>query len=194
MHCIVESKCDPMKGLMIVDVQQDFCPGGALATPYGDKVVPVINKLMPGFNLVIASRDWHPPGSVHFEKWPVHCVRNTPGAAYHPDLDTRKFDVELVKGTNDKDDGYSAFEATNIPLAETLRRKNVDELFVCGLTTEYCVKETVLAALREGFTTYLIEDATEAVLANPGDPKKAIEEMREAGAIIVKSTDERVGE
>jgi len=177
-----------MKALLIVDVQRDFCPGGALATPYGDKVVPVINKLMPQFPLVLASRDWHPPGSVHFEQWPVHCVRNTTGAEYHPDLETTSFDLELVKGTGDKDDGYSAFEATNLALAETLRQKQVDELFVCGLTTEYCVKETVLAALREGFTTYLIEDATEAVLANPEDPQKAIDEMRAGGAKILKST------
>ena len=183
-----------MKTLLVVDVQNDFCEGGALGAPGNDEVVPVINRILPHFDYVLASKDWHPENSVHFEKWPAHCVKNTEGAAFHPELNHREIHRVFLKGTEGKDDGYSAFEATNLSLAKTLREKNVDELFVCGLTTEYCVKETVLAALRQGFKTYLIEDATEAVLANPDDPDEAIEEMRRAGAIIVKSTDERVGD
>src|SRR5690606_19482878 len=109
------------KALLIVDVQNDFCPGGALAVKDGDKVVPVINGIIDKFDLVLASKDWHPVDSVHFEKWPVHCVQNTYGADFHPDLQTDKIDRVLLKGTQNKDDGYSAFEATNVSLADFLR-------------------------------------------------------------------------
>jgi len=176
-----------MKALLIVDVQRDFCPGGALAAPAGDKVVPVINKMLPAFDFIVASRDWHPPKSIHFEKWPVHCVRDTEGAKYHELLDLSRVDLELFKGTSDKDDGYSAFEATNVDLAGELRTRKVSAVYVCGLTTEYCVKETVLTSLDEGFKTYLIADATEAVLAQPDDPEKAIAQMEEAGASVITS-------
>ncbi len=175
-----------MKALLIVDVQNDFCPGGALGTPEGDKVVPVINKIIDKFDLVLASRDWHPEDSVHFEQWPPHCVRNTKGAEYHPDLYTNKFSQELYKGTGNKDDGYSAFEATNINLVDYLKEKKVNELYISGLTTEYCVKQTTLDALKHQFNTYLIVDAIEGVRANPEDPQKAINEMKEKG---VKLTD-----
>jgi nicotinamidase/pyrazinamidase len=171
-----------MKALLVVDVQNDFCPGGALGTPEGDKVVPVINKIMDKFDLVLASRDWHPEDSVHFNQWPPHCVRNTKGAEYHPDLNTNKFSQELFKGTGNKDDGYSAFEATNINLADYLKDKNVDELYISGLTTEYCVKQTTLDALKHQFNTYLVVDGIEGVRANPEDPQKAIDEMKEKGA------------
>ena len=175
------------KALLIVDVQNDFCPGGALAVKDGDKVVPVINGIIDKFDLVLASKDWHPVDSVHFEKWPVHCVQNTYGADFHPDLQTDKIDRVLLKGTQNKDDGYSAFEATNVSLADFLREEGVTDLYVCGLATDYCVKATALDACKLGFRTYVITDAVAAVNLNPGDDKKALEEISSQGCILVNS-------
>jgi nicotinamidase/pyrazinamidase len=177
------------KALLIVDVQNDFCPGGALAVKDGDKVVPVINGIIDKFDLVLASKDWHPVDSVHFEKWPVHCVQNTYGADFHPDLQTDKIDRVLLKGTQNKDDGYSAFEATNVSLADFLRGEGVTDLYVCGLATDYCVKATALDACKLGFRTYVITDAVAAVNLNPGDDKKALEEISSQGCILVNSNE-----
>lgn len=177
------------KTLLIVDVQNDFCPGGALAVKDGDKVVPVINGIIDKFDLVLASKDWHPVDSVHFEKWPVHCVQNTYGADFHPDLQTDKIDRVLLKGTQNKDDGYSAFEATNVSLADFLREEGVTDLYVCGLATDYCVKATALDACKLGFRTYVITDAVAAVNLNPGDDKKALEEISSQGCILVNSNE-----
>jgi nicotinamidase/pyrazinamidase len=176
-----------MKALFIVDVQNDFCPGGALPVPEGDQVVPVINRLMDHFPFVLASKDWHPSETVHFQKWPPHCVQGTPGAEFHPALRTDRIDQVFLKGTGNRDDGYSAFEATNENLAEYLRRHGVEELYVTGLATDYCVRATVLDALREGFRTYVVTDAVRAVNVSPGDGERALEEMRRAGAILVTS-------
>jgi nicotinamidase/pyrazinamidase len=176
-----------MKALVIVDVQNDFCPGGALAVSEGNKIIPVLNKLQHKFDLVIASRDWHPEDSIHFDNWPVHCVANTEGASYHPDLYTSGIDVHLYKGTGNKDDGYSAFEATNISLDDYLKEKGVTELYIGGLATDYCVKNTTLDAAKKNYSTYLIEDATKGVNINQGDVDKAIQEMKEAGAKIITS-------
>lgn len=176
-----------MKALLIVDLQNDFCPGGALPATEGDRIVPVINKLMDKFDVVVASRDWHPTDSVHFEKWPIHCVRETLGAEFHPDLDAGKIDKVFLKGTNDKDDGYSAFEATNENLADYLRKNKVDEVYVTGLVTEYCVKQTVLEALRQDFKTFLIEDAVQGIGAHPNDVPLAKAEMEKTGAVIIKA-------
>lgn len=170
-----------MKALLIVDVQNDFCPGGALAAPEGDKVIPVINRLMEHFNIIVASRDWHPKGSVHFNKWPVHCVEDSFGAAFHSDLNTKNIQQILLKGTRNRDDGYSAFEATNISLKEYLKQRNVDELYVAGLTTEYCVKESALDAVKSGFHTYVIRDAIQGVHLHEGDEEKALKEMELKG-------------
>ncbi len=170
-----------MKALLIVDVQNDFCPGGALGAPGTDEVVPVINRLQEQFDLVVASKDWHPEETVHFEKWPPHCIRETEGAAFHPDLQTQKIDTVFLKGTGNKDDGYSAFEATNEDLAGFLKSKGVDELYVAGLTTDYCVKHTALDAAKNGFRTIVVKDAIRPVNANPGDEDKALEEMEDAG-------------
>ncbi len=178
-----------MKALLIVDLQRDFCPNGALPAPEGDQIVPVINSLMDKFDYVLASKDWHPANTVHFEKWPVHCVRNTPGAEFHPDLDTTKLDVVLLKGTDNKDDGYSAFEATNENLAVYLRQKRISELYVAGLVTEYCVKQTVLDALRSGFKTFLIEDAVQGICKDENDVPMAIAEMKKAGASIINANE-----
>ncbi len=175
--------------LLIVDVQNDFCPGGALPTPQGDIVVPVINKLMDKFDLVIASRDWHPEDTIHFNRWPVHCVKESHGADFPVDLKKEKIIQIFEKGTGSKDDGYSAFEATNKNLAEYLKEKEVDELYIVGLTAEYCVKSTVLNALKYGFNTIVIKDAVEGIRQNEDDFDRAFEEMRNAGATIITSED-----
>ncbi|MEP0821466.1 MAG: nicotinamidase [Ignavibacterium sp.] len=178
-----------MKGLLVVDVQNDFCPGGTLAVPEGDRVVPVINRLMKKFPVVVASKDWHPHKTVHFRKWPVHCVHNTRGAEFHPDLESERIQQVFLKGTGDKDDGYSAYEATNLDLTEYLKGKGVDELYVVGLATDYCVRASALDSVRNGFRTYLVTDAIAAVDVNPGDGEKAIEEMKKAGVTLLKSGD-----
>ncbi len=176
-----------MKALLIVDVQNDFCPGGTLAVPNGDKVVPVINKLMEAFPLVIASKDWHPKDTVHFQKWPPHCVQGTKGSDFHPKLNTAKINKVFLKGTKNKDDGYSAFEATNADLAEFLKEEEVTDLYVCGLATDYCVKATALDADRNGFETFVVEDAMAAVNKGLGDGERAFKEMWQSGITLVKS-------
>lgn len=179
---------NPMKkALLIVDVQNDFCPGGALAVKDGDKIIPVINRIMDRFGMVISSQDWHPADSVHFEKWPPHCVAGTEGAEFHPDLETNKIDLRLLKGTDNKDDGYSAFEATNTSLADFLRENNIQHLYVCGLATDYCVKASAIDAVTQGFHTYVITDAIGAVNAQSGDDEKALHEMRGKGCILIES-------
>ena len=176
-----------MKALLIVDVQNDFCPGGALAVPGGDKVVPVINKLMESFDLVVASKDWHPKDTVHFKKWPPHCVQNTQGADLHPKLNASKIKKIFLKGTMNKDDGYSAFEATSAGLAGFLKKEKVTDLYVCGLATDYCVKASAEDADRNGFETFLVEDAVAAVDVKPGDGEKALKEMAHAGITLIRS-------
>ena len=178
-----------MKALLIVDVQNDFCPGGALAVKDGDAVVPVLNALMPKFPLVIASRDWHPDGTVHYDKWPVHCLHDTPGADYHPALNRKGIHQELFKGTRNQDDGYSAFEATNLDLAWFLKEKGVTELYMGGLATDYCVKASALDAVKNGFKTTVLLDAVRAVDVKPGDGEKALEEMKKAGVNLRLSKD-----
>lgn len=176
-----------MRTLLIVDVQIDFCPGGSLGAPGTDQVVPVINELMPNFDLILASKDWHPKETVHFKKWPVHCVHDTRGAAFHSGLQEETIDKVFLKGTDNKDDGYSAFEATNEDLVEFLEEEGVEELHICGLTTDYCVKQTVLDSLKNGFETLVVEDAIRPVNANPGDGERAVQEMKDQGARFVKA-------
>jgi nicotinamidase/pyrazinamidase len=176
-----------MNVLLIVDVQKDFCPGGALPAEGGDRVVPVINDLMDRFDRVIASKDWHPDQTVHFDKWPRHCVKNTEGAEFHEDLKLQYLDLVLLKGTGNQDDGYSAFEATNVDLNAYLKINAVDTLFVCGLTTDYCVEQTALDAARKGFPTVVLTDAIKAVNQKPGDGERSLEKMRKAGCRLVTS-------
>jgi len=175
--------------LLIVDLQNDFCPGGSLPTPQGDIIVPVINKLMDKFKLIIASRDWHPEDTIHFKRWPVHCVKESHGADFPAELNREKINQIFEKGTGSKDDGYSAFEATNKNLAEYLKEKEVDELYITGLTAEYCVKSTVLDALKQGFRIYVIKDAVEGIRQNEDDYDNAFEDMKNAGAIIIAAED-----
>jgi nicotinamidase/pyrazinamidase len=180
------------RALIVVDVQNDFCPGGALAVAQGDEVVEPLNKLIKEFldrgEPVYESRDWHPATTRHFEKyggtWPVHCVQNTPGAEFHPQL-LRDPRIKVVsKGLGDTD-CYSAFDETN--LAEQLKKEGVEELWVGGLATDYCVKSTVLSAREKGFRVKAVKDAMRGVNLKPGDDERAIEEMRAAGADIVTS-------
>ncbi|HEY3580128.1 MAG TPA: bifunctional nicotinamidase/pyrazinamidase [Pyrinomonadaceae bacterium] len=181
------------QALIVVDVQNDFCPGGTLAVPHGDEVVAPLNKLIDEFldrgDPVYKSRDWHPRTTKHFAAyggtWPVHCVQNTRGAQFHPALrDDPRIKV-ISKGQGDAD-GYSAFDDTD--LGSQLRKAGIQELVVGGLATDYCVKNTVLDAVDRGFKVKAVKDAMRPVELQPGDGERAIEEMRAAGAEIV-STD-----
>ncbi len=176
-----------MRALLIVDVQNDFCPGGALAVTQGDKVVPVINRLMDHFDVIVASKDWHPKQTIHFQKWPLHCVQGTHGAEFHPNLQNKNIQKVFLKGTGNKDDGYSAYEATSEDLAQYLKSKGVTELYVTGLATDYCVRASALDAKKMGFRTYVVTDAVAAVDVHPGDGQKALDEMKSAGIHLVKS-------
>lgn len=173
--------------LIIVDVQKDFCPGGALASKEGDKIIPVINNLASQFKFVVASKDWHPAKSVHFENWPVHCVRGTDGATFHQDLEISSISEVALKGTGNSDDGYSAFEATNLDMVYWLHKHKISKVYVCGIATEYCVMATAMDAKRTGFETYVISDAIGAVETHPGDTQKALEGMEAAGIKMVRS-------
>jgi nicotinamidase/pyrazinamidase len=185
---------EPRQALIVVDVQNDFCPGGALAVPHGDEVIEPLNKLIDEFlergAPVYKSRDWHSPTTKHFAAyggtWPVHCVRNTPGAEFHPALRDDPRITVISKGLGDTD-CYSAFDETD--LAAQLNEQKVEEVVVGGLATDYCVKNTVLDALKNGFKVKAVESAMRAVDLQPGDGARAIDEMREAGAAIV-STDQ----
>lgn len=179
--------------LLIVDVQTDFCPGGALAVPGGDRVVPVLNRYLAAFERrglpVFASRDWHPAETRHFEAgggpWPPHCVAGTAGAAFHPDLALPETAVVVSKGTDPEDDGYSAFEAKTpdgTVLEDALRRRGVGRLFVGGLATDYCVRATVLDAAARGFRPVLLLDAIRGIDVEPGDQARALDAMLRAGA------------
>jgi len=176
-----------MKALFIVDLQNDFCPGGALPTPKGDIIIPVINKIMDKFDLVLASKDWHPENSVHFNKWPKHCVQNSYGSEFPAELNVEKIHKVFLKGTGNKDDGYSAFEATNENLADYLKKNKIDELYVTGLTAEYCVKQTVLDSIKNGFKTFVIKDGVEGIYQHENDVENAFTEMEKAGAVIITS-------
>jgi len=176
-----------MKALLVVDVQIDFCPGGSLAVPGGDKVVPVINELMKQFPLVVASKDWHPRQTIHFQKWPVHCVHNTKGAEFHPALVSEGIQQVFLKGTGNRDDGYSAYEATNLDLKQFLKERGVTELYVTGLATDYCVRASALDSIKHGFKTFVVTDAVAAVNVQPDDGTKALDELRAAGATFVTS-------
>jgi nicotinamidase/pyrazinamidase len=189
--------------LIVVDVQNDFCPGGALPVAEGDAVVAPLNELMDRMGLVVATRDWHPPDHGSFRGvgvdadrwsgrdppglWPVHCVRGTPGADLHPDLRRDRIDMVVDTGREALSDGYSAFDDTD--LADRLRERGVQRLLVGGLATDYCVRCTVLDALREGFDVTVVEDAVRAVDVEPGDGRRALDEMRRSGARIAQSAD-----
>jgi nicotinamidase/pyrazinamidase len=171
-----------VKALLIVDVQNDFCPGGALAVPGGDEIIPVINRLMDDYPLIIATQDWHPAGSAHFKKWPPHCVAATPGAELHPALHRERIAKIFKKGTGQDEDGYSAFGATDDDLEYFLKDRLVDELDIAGLATNFCVLASALDAALKGFRVRVVTNAVAAV----GDPGPALLKMRQAGIGLVE--------
>lgn len=200
-----------MRALVLVDIQNDFLPTGALPVPRGDAVVPVANRVQPAFELVVATQDWHPADHGSFASnhsgrqpgevidlnglpqvlWPDHCVQGRPGAEFAPGLSMERVAKVFRKGTDPTVDSYSGFHDNghrrSTGMAEWLREQGVDEVWVLGLATDYCVKFTALDALREGFRTVLIEDGCRGVDLAPGDSQKAIEELRQAGVQITDS-------
>lgn len=198
-----------MKTLLLIDIQNDFMPGGALAVPGGDEIIPLVNQRMPEFDLVVATQDWHPadhgsfvihhPGHSLFDSidleglpqtlWPVHCVQNTGGALFAPGLATPHIDRVFTKGMNPRIDSYSGLfdngHRASTGLGEWLKAQGVSELHVAGVATDYCVKFTVLDALAEGFRVHLISQACRGVNLQPGDVDRALEAMRDQGCIIL---------
>jgi nicotinamidase/pyrazinamidase len=180
------------RALILVDIQNDFCPGGSLAVREGDRVVPVVNELQKQFDLVVATKDWHPAGHSSFETlWPPHCVQGTAGAEFVPALDTTRIARTFLKGTDMDVDSYSGFfdnehrRATG--LGDYLKAQGVTDVVIVGLATDYCVKFTALDALQLGFHTTVVRDACRGVEVNPGDTERALAEMAAAGAQIVES-------
>lgn len=187
------------KALIIVDVQNDFCPGGALPVPNGNEVIAPLNKWLYkaelgkiGDRMIIVTRDWHPRQTSHFAefggRWPVHCVQDTEGAKFHSDLNLWHCFV-VSKGMGNNEDAYSGFDGTYCgqKLRDLLKERRVDTVYIGGLATDYCVKATALDAVRLGLKTYLIFDACRAVNIQPGDGDRAVEEMKAAGVIITTS-------
>jgi nicotinamidase/pyrazinamidase len=202
-----------MRALILVDIQNDFLPGGALAVPDGDAVVPVANALMPGFSLVVATQDWHPADHGSFAAnhpgrrpgevialgglaqvlWPVHCVQGTRGAEFADGLDRGRIGRVFVKGTDPEIDSYSGFfdneRRKSTGLGEFLRAAGVDEVVVLGLATDYCVRFTALDALSLGLRTVLVVDGCRGVELQAGDSARAIEAVRAAGGVVVTSAE-----
>jgi nicotinamidase/pyrazinamidase len=176
------------RALVIVDFQNDFTPGGALAVPEGDAIAARINALAASsdYDLVVATRDWHPADHGSFAAqggpWPVHCVQGTPGAELHPALDRTQVDVVVDKGQDPGTEGYSGFEGTD--LAGLLRERGITQLTIVGLATDYCVKNTALDALREGFEVTVDALAVRGVEVAPGDSQRALAEVRAAGGVV----------
>jgi nicotinamidase/pyrazinamidase len=177
------------RALVVVDYQNDFAsPGGALSVSGGDAIAGRINELMRSgdYELVVATRDWHPPDHGSFTDqggiWPVHCVQDTDGAQLHPDLDAGAVDEIVDKGQERSTEGYSGFDGTR--LAELLRERDIDQVTVVGLATDYCVKQTALEALQEGFAVTVDTTAVRGVDVEPGDSDRALAELRAAGAVM----------
>ncbi|NVJ87298.1 MAG: bifunctional nicotinamidase/pyrazinamidase [Algoriphagus sp.] len=200
------------EALIIVDVQYDFLPGGALAVSEGDQIIPVINQIQPHFEFIVATQDWHPKEHLsfaanHSEKnpgelidldgisqvlWPVHCVQGTEGATFHEGLDRSNWKRIFQKGTNPRVDSYSGFfdnaRRGDTGLAAFLQDHGIQRIFVCGLALDYCVKFTALDGLSLGFDTYLIQDATKAVNLDAKDGEKALDEMSSQGIQLIDSS------
>ncbi len=200
-----------MNALLVVDIQNDFLPGGALAVPDGDRVIPIINRLMDHFDLVLATQDWHPADHGSFASnhpgrkpgdvidlngvpqilWPIHCVQHSSGAAFSSQLRRDRIAKIFQKGTDPKIDSYSTFfdnaKLRSTGLGDYLREHEAKEVFICGLATDYCVKFSVLDSTTLGLRSHVIEDACRGVNLRPDDSQKAIEAMRAVGASIIDS-------
>jgi nicotinamidase/pyrazinamidase len=176
-----------MDGLIVVDVQNDFCAGGALPVPDGDAVVEPINRLMQQVPVVIATRDWHPANHHSFREqggpWPPHCVQGTAGAEFHPALESDQIDAVIDAGFEPELEGYSGFEETE--LEQRLRERQVDTVHIGGLALDYCVRATALDARAKGFGVVLHLGATRAIEAKPGDAERTLQELRRAGVQVV---------
>ena len=205
-----------MNSLIVVDLQNDFCPGGALAVREGDAIIPVIDRILPAFDCVVATQDWHPANHKSFAVnhagravgdvielagspqvlWPAHCVQNTSGAAFHRQFDTSGLDAVFQKGTDPEIDSYSGFFDNNrgrsTGLGDYLNGRGIGTVYVCGLATDYCVQATVTDALSLGFETFVIADACRGVDLQVGDSEKALANMAAAGAKIIASGQIRV--
>lgn len=183
----------PHDALVVVDPQNDFLPGGSLAVAEGNRIFAPINRVMPLFSYVVATRDWHPPHHKYFAQhggpWPFHCLQDTPGAEFSPKLETGRVHEIISKGIHPETDGYSGFAHTD--LASRLRDRGVKRVFVSGLATDYCVKATALEAKALGFETVVLQDAIAAVNVNPGDERAALDEMAAAGVAFASSEDLR---
>lgn len=201
-----------MKALLIIDVQNDFCPGGALEVPDGDQIIPVINALSDTFDVVIQTQDWHPEGHSSFASshngkepfetiempygnqvlWPDHCVQGSDGAEFHPDLETNRSQLIIRKGFRKEIDSYSAFyendETTTTGLSGYLRERNIDTLYAVGLATDFCVKWSVIDGMEEGFDVFVVKDAIKGIDID-GSVDQAWQEMLDAGAEKVSSED-----
>jgi nicotinamidase/pyrazinamidase len=201
----------PRRALILVDIQNDFVPGGALAVRDGDAIIPIVNRVQRAFDLIVASKDWHPRDHASFAAnhpgrnvgdvieldglpqvlWPVHCVRDTPGAQFVPSLDTARISKVFLKGTDPEIDSYSALfdngHRKSTGMGESLREQGVTSVYVCGLATDYCVKFTALDARTFGFEVTLIEDACRGVNLNPADSAAAIEAIVQAGGHVMQS-------
>ena len=206
-----------MKALILVDIQNDFLPGGALGVPRGNEVVPIANRLQPRFGLVVATQDWHPPGHGSFASahpgrkpgefielaglrqvlWPDHCVQGAAGAAFAPDLTMSRVEAIIRKGTDPSIDSYSGFfdngHRKSTGLGDYLRGRGATDLYVLGLATDYCVNFTALDAARLGFRTFLVEDGSRGVELSKGDVARALDEARKGGVEIVQSGDVQSG-
>src|SRR2546425_3170724 len=175
--------------MILVDIQNDFCPGGALAVNEGDQIVPVVNRLMPEFPLVISTQDWHPQNHISFKQrggpWPPHCVQGTQGAQLHPDLKTDSISYYFRKASSPDKDDYSEFagkDEQGRSLDEVLKSHDVKRLYVVGLATDYCVLETVLDGLKYGYEVYPVIDAMRAVNVDPNDGERVLRKMADNGA------------
>ncbi len=177
------------RALLIIDFQNDFTSGGALEVPGGDEIAEPVKRLAEHFDFVVATRDWHPPDHASFEPqggpWPVHCVRDTVGAQFHPAMEGMRLGAIVDVGRGREDEGYSGFERSD--LARILADHDVDEVYVCGLATDYCVRASAIDACREGFDVTVVEDAVRGVEVEQGDSARALADMRAAGAKVADS-------
>jgi nicotinamidase/pyrazinamidase len=204
-----------MNALIIVDVQNDFLPSGALPVPHGDEVIPLANKLQRRFDIVLATQDWHPPDHGSFATnhpskkpgdrimldgieqilWPVHCVQNTHGAEFVPSFDTSRIAQVFHKGIDPRIDSYSTFfdnaHRRSTGLADYLKERSIKDIYLMGLALDYCVKYSALAARQLGFNTQVVLDGCRGIELEPGDIGRALDEMKRVGAVLLQSSDLR---